>query len=48
MHSARWLLLQQAEIDPMTGEEVQTGVSQILATPPDVIDVVRSAMGGSK
>ena len=32
------------EIDPMTGEEVQTGVSQILATPPDVIDVIRSAM----
>jgi tripartite-type tricarboxylate transporter receptor subunit TctC len=32
------------EIDPMTGEEVQTGVSQILATAPDVIDVIRSAM----
>jgi tripartite-type tricarboxylate transporter receptor subunit TctC len=32
------------EIDPMTGEEVQAGVSQILATPPDVIDVIRSAM----
>ena len=28
----------------MTGEEVQTGVSQILGTPPDVIDVIRSAM----
>jgi tripartite-type tricarboxylate transporter receptor subunit TctC len=32
------------EIDPMTGEEVQTGVSQVLATPPNVIDVIRSAM----
>ena len=36
------------EIDPMTGEEVQAGVNQILATPPDVIDVIRSAMGGKK
>lgn len=32
------------EIDPMTGEEVQTGISQILATPSDVIEVIRSAM----
>jgi tripartite-type tricarboxylate transporter receptor subunit TctC len=32
------------EIDPMTGEEVQTGVNQILATPPAVIDVIRAAM----
>jgi tripartite-type tricarboxylate transporter receptor subunit TctC len=36
------------EIDPMTGEEVQAGVDQILATPPDVIDVIRTAMGGKK
>ena len=36
------------EIDPMTGEEVQAGVEQILATPPDVIDVIRTAMGGKK
>ena len=36
------------EIDPMTGEEVQAGISQILATPPDVIEVIRSAMAAPK
>ena len=35
------------EIDPMTGEEVQTGINQILATPPDVIEVIRSAMAAA-
>jgi tripartite-type tricarboxylate transporter receptor subunit TctC len=36
------------EVDPMTGEEVQAGVGQILATPPGVLDSLRSAMATQK
>ncbi len=32
------------EVDPMTGEEVQGGIAQILATPTDVIDKLRAAV----
>lgn len=36
----------QAEIDPMTGDEVQKAVSEILALPKSTIDAVKGALGG--
>jgi tripartite-type tricarboxylate transporter receptor subunit TctC len=36
------------EVDPMSGEEVQSGINQILATPPDVIDALRAVMAAAK
>lgn len=32
------------EVDPMTGEDVQAGIAQILATPHDVIERLRAAV----
>lgn len=36
-----------AEIDPMTGEEVQEAVKQILTTPKDVIERTQAAIGAA-
>ena len=33
------------DIDPMTGEETQAAIVQILATPPDVIARTQAALG---
>jgi tripartite-type tricarboxylate transporter receptor subunit TctC len=35
-----------AEIDPMTGQEVQDAITQILTTPRDVIERTQTALGG--
>lgn len=35
------------EVDPMTGEDVQAGVNQILATSPDVIEMLRKVMAAA-
>lgn len=41
LHEANKLAL---EVEPMTGEEVQAGVNQILATPPNVIEALRAVI----
>ena len=38
----------QLQVDPMTGEEVQTLVAQLAETPPAVVARVRAALEGAK
>ena len=37
---------EKIDIDPLSGEEVQTLINQVSSTPPDVVERVRKALAG--